>query len=83
MCNFCMAALMLLTGHGINARTPAHVEITHFPTQSPRGTQPVALCLSGPVDAPYWEMCDIQIPVVDISSQHTQHCAIGKDPRHE
>ena len=28
-----MAALMYLTGHGIKARTHAHVEIAHFPTQ--------------------------------------------------
>ena len=33
MCDFCMAAVMFLTGHGIKARTHAHVEITHFPTQ--------------------------------------------------
>ena len=31
MCNFRMAALMFLTGHGI--KTYAHSEIAHFPTQ--------------------------------------------------
>ncbi len=32
MCDFCMAALMFLTGQGIKARTHACGEITHFPT---------------------------------------------------
>ena len=31
MCDFCMAALMLLTGHGIKARTHTHTEIARFP----------------------------------------------------
>ena len=31
MCDFCMATLMFLTGHGIMARTYACVEIAHFP----------------------------------------------------
>ena len=33
MRDFCMAALMFLIGHGIEARTHAHVEIAHFPVQ--------------------------------------------------
>ena len=33
MHNFCVAALMFLAGHGIKARTHAHTEIAHFPTQ--------------------------------------------------
>ena len=32
MCDFCMAALMFLTGHGMKVRTHAHVEIAHSPT---------------------------------------------------
>ena len=32
LCNFYMAALMFLTGHGIKARTHTHAEITHFHT---------------------------------------------------
>ena len=30
MCDFCMTALMFLTGHEIKARTHAHVESAHF-----------------------------------------------------
>ena len=30
MHDFCMAAVVFLTGHGIKARTHAHAEITHF-----------------------------------------------------
>ena len=33
MCDFCISALMFLTGHGIRARTHAHAKITLFPTQ--------------------------------------------------
>ncbi len=33
MRDFCMAALMFFTGHGIKARTHAPAEIVHFPTQ--------------------------------------------------
>ncbi len=32
-CDFHMAALMFLTGHGIKARMHAHAEIAHFPTR--------------------------------------------------
>ena len=32
MCNFCMAALIFLTGHGIIARSHGHVLIAHFQT---------------------------------------------------
>ena len=38
MHNFCMAAVMFLTGHGIKARTHAHVTIAHFPAQCIIGT---------------------------------------------
>ena len=31
MCDFCLAASMFLTGHGIKAGTHAYVEIAHFP----------------------------------------------------
>ena len=33
MHNFCMAALVFLTLHGMKARTHDYVEIAHFPTQ--------------------------------------------------
>ena len=33
MCDFCMVALMFLTGHGIKAKTHAHVEIAHLQTR--------------------------------------------------
>ena len=33
MCDYCIATLMFLTGHGIAARTHAHVEIGHFITR--------------------------------------------------
>ena len=38
MCDFSMAALMFLAGHGIKAKTHAHVEIAHFPTWCIIGT---------------------------------------------
>ena len=38
MCDFCMAALMFLTGHGIKARTHACAEIAHLPTGCIIGT---------------------------------------------
>ena len=31
--DFCMAALVFLTGHAIKARTHAHAKIAHFPTR--------------------------------------------------
>ena len=33
MHNFCMTALMFLTGHGKKARTHAHAEVAHLPTR--------------------------------------------------
>ena len=32
MCDFHIAALVFLAGHGMKARTHAHAEITYFPT---------------------------------------------------
>ena len=34
MCDFHMAAMMYLTGHGLKARAHALVKITHFPMRS-------------------------------------------------
>ena len=59
MCDFCMVALMFLTGHGIKAKTHAHGEL-HIPNlvhhQNLKSTHPVASCFPGPDDAPRWEM---------------------------
>ena len=52
MHDFRTAPTIFLTGHEIKARTHAHVEIMHFPTQ------PAALCFPGPDDTPHWEMCN-------------------------
>ncbi len=64
MCNFCMAALVFLTGYGIKARTHAHAEITHFPTLCIIKTWKAldlhaAACFPGPDDAPL-ELCDFR-----------------------
>ncbi len=58
MHNFCMVTLMFLTGHGIEARTHTHGEITHFQTQCiirswkalglrPHASQPLMMHLDG------------------------------------
>ncbi len=56
MCNFHMAASMILTGHRMKARTHAHVELTHLPKlvhhQNLEYTRPVASYFPGPDDAP-------------------------------
>ena len=61
-----LAALILLKGHGIKARTNAHAGITHFPNQCIIRTwkslslRPHALKLS-PDDAPCWEICEFHM----------------------
>ena len=53
MCDFCMATLMILTGHGIEARTHAHAENAHFQTRCislclwPRASQALMMHLIG------------------------------------
>ena len=60
----CMAALMLLTGHGIKARTHAFLQIAL------ESTQPVATCFPGHDDASHWEMCDFRTAWVLAIFQH-------------
>ena len=63
MRDFCMAALMFLTGHRMEARTHGHVEIAHFPTRriirawEARGCRLSAFHILM-IDAPHWKMCD-------------------------
>ena len=55
MCDFCMAALVFLIGHGIKARTHAPCRNRTFPKevhhQNPESTGPAASCFPGPDDA--------------------------------
>ena len=55
MCGFCMAALMLLTGHGISknlclCRNRTFLRLMHH--QNLESTRPVASCFPGPDDGP-------------------------------
>ena len=61
MCNFCMAALMFLTGHGIK-QEPMPMQKSHI-SQLGASSEPgkylaCGLVLPGTDDAPHEEMCD-------------------------
>ena len=84
LCNFHMAALMFLTGHGTKARTHACAEIAQFPTMciirtwEARGHRPD--------DAHHWEMCDFcmgigscyKLPLVKMVFNKSRFCSFGE-----
>ena len=51
--DFCMAAIMFLTGHWIEARTHVHADIANFRFGASSDPGKQLACFSGPDDAPH------------------------------